>query len=51
MHHLMNTALVAAFLALCTYATHESWKRGRHGWALFCMFFVGYNAHSLLRLL
>jgi hypothetical protein len=51
MHHIMNIAVIAAFTALASYACHESWKRGRYGWALFCMFWVGYNARGLFGML
>lgn len=51
MHHLFNILLQAAFLALATYCTHHSWKTGRYGWALFCMFWVGYNVRNLVGML
>ncbi len=51
MHHDFVVALATAFLAAGLVATYVSWKRGRYGWALFCMFWVGYNARSLFGLL
>lgn len=50
MNHIFYTATFLAMVAICSYATYHSYQRGRYGWALFCMFWVGYNANTLARL-
>lgn len=45
---MLGKVLILAFFLIAVYATAEAWKQRRFGLALFAMFWVGYNARSLI---